>query len=64
MSDYCSCGGTCAIVDYDENDNRIRTREKCRYCRAERYGCFAKRLDSDGQPAWGPPGKWWYSAVD
>lgn len=42
-------------IDYDENDNRIRTADVCA-THGEYWGCLAKRLDDDGQTAWGVPG--------
>lgn len=51
------------LVDRDDNDDRTRTLEVCA-CGAERFGCLAKRLDSDGGAAWGPPGEQWYRVDD
>jgi hypothetical protein len=47
----------------DENDDRTRTHESC-VCGAVRYGCLAKRLDSDGYAAWGPVGEWRHRLVE
>ena len=44
-------------TDRHENDDRIRTRDDCP-CGAQRYGCYAKRLDTDGEESWGPVGRW------
>jgi hypothetical protein len=48
------------ITEKVENDNRIRTLDFCE-CGARRSGCYAKRLDNNGEAAWGPVGEWWYT---
>lgn len=53
-----ACSHWFRVVERDEKDDRIRTFERCEKCGAEQYGCYAKRLDTDGRPAWGPVGRW------
>ncbi|HEX8795478.1 MAG TPA: hypothetical protein VF765_31225 [Polyangiaceae bacterium] len=49
------------VEDLDLNDNRTRTRETCATCQRRFFGCLAKRLDEDGNEAWGPVGRWWWT---
>lgn len=42
-------------VNRDDNDDRIRTKDLCS-CGVVRYGCLAKRFDSEGFPSWGEVG--------
>lgn len=62
------CGhpyGDLMIVDFDKNDDRARAWIRCATCDKESSACFALRLSSDGQPAWGMlTGEWWYSAME
>jgi len=53
------CNHLWVEVDRHENDDRVRARAVCANgCRTVLYGCFAKRVDVDGVPAWGPVGEW------
>lgn len=66
MSDFCN--HNFAVIDRDENDDRIRTRERCINCDRLRLGCFAKRYSdavdaAGGREAWGPVGVWSYVEV-
>lgn len=63
------CGEPMKNIDYDENDDRIRTRDCCP-THGEHDGCFAKRLAERSSfvegytgalEAWGPVGVWHFS---
>jgi hypothetical protein len=46
------------LVDFSENDDRVRALTSCRLCGLKVLLCYAKRLDSEGREAWGKPGEW------
>ena len=52
------CTHRWGVIDRHENDDRIRTLERCEKCGAQQTGCYAKRLDDKGRAAWGRVGEW------
>lgn len=59
----CWGGHKCRFYELErhENDDRIRTWERCEDCERERHGTYAKRLNDAGEEQWGRVGYWIYS---